>query len=538
MHSQNYEDPLYEDRGGYGYDQHTGDPQADLELERQRQYTSMVPEPVQSFIKYFQTAINEQNLFEIENNYENNWNRLTERMFRAEPWPEAESIAAIVNNDPLFLILYKELYYRHIYARISSGPDQQQRFKSYSNYCDLFNYILNADMPVPLQLPDQWLWDIIDEFIYQYQSYCQYRSKLIKKTAEEIDVLRGNPKIWNVHSVLNVLHSLVDKSKINEQLVAYNNGESQEKILEIAGPFGRSPLYKMLGYFSLIGLLRLHSLLGDYHQGLSIMKNIDIFKKNTVMARVPECQISAYYYVGFSYFIMKRYQDAILTFSQILTYIQRTKNSLVSRASQFKNDMISKMTDQMYNLLAMCVTLYPIRIDESLSHQMKEKTGQEKLLRMQHGDKVAFEESFTFACPKFVSPISPNYDAGPINFHKEPMLHQLKVFMEEIDQQAQLPTIRSYLKLYSTLHISKLASFLNITESELRSQLMCLKHKMKNAQSAVVPFSEDTQPEVDFYIDEDMIIIADTKIERGYANYFIEQIQNFEKLNKHVVALK
>ena len=31
-------------------------------------------------------------------------------------------------------------------------------------------------------------------------------------------------QIWNVHSVLNVLHSLVDKSNINRQLEVYTSG--------------------------------------------------------------------------------------------------------------------------------------------------------------------------------------------------------------------------------------------------------------------------------------------------------------------------
>jgi translation initiation factor 3 subunit L len=31
----------------------------------------------------------------------------------------------------------------------------------------LFNYILSPDKPVVLDLPNQWLWEIIDEFIYQ-----------------------------------------------------------------------------------------------------------------------------------------------------------------------------------------------------------------------------------------------------------------------------------------------------------------------------------------------------------------------------------
>ena len=43
------------------------------------------------------------------------------------------------------------------------------RFDSYYNYCKLFNNILSADTPVNLELPNQWLWEIIDEFIYQFQ---------------------------------------------------------------------------------------------------------------------------------------------------------------------------------------------------------------------------------------------------------------------------------------------------------------------------------------------------------------------------------
>ena len=37
-------------------------------------------------------------------------------------------------------------------------------------------------------------------------------------SAEELDFIRQNPTLWNIHSVLNVLYSLVDKSNINLQL--------------------------------------------------------------------------------------------------------------------------------------------------------------------------------------------------------------------------------------------------------------------------------------------------------------------------------
>ena len=47
------------------------------------------------------------------------------------------------------------------------GPSLEQRFESYRNYVKLFNAILSAEKPLELELPIQWLWDIIDEFIYQ-----------------------------------------------------------------------------------------------------------------------------------------------------------------------------------------------------------------------------------------------------------------------------------------------------------------------------------------------------------------------------------
>ena len=71
---------------------------------------------------------------------------------------------------------------------------------------------------------------------FSSQAFSQFRSKLAKKTEDEIETLKRNPKVggkasrenrnpkttafqvWNVHSVLNVLHSLVDKSNINKQL--------------------------------------------------------------------------------------------------------------------------------------------------------------------------------------------------------------------------------------------------------------------------------------------------------------------------------
>ena len=55
----------------------------------------------------------------------------------------------------------------------------------------------------------------------------------------------------------------------------------------VSGDFGQNSLYKMLGYFSLIGLLRLHSLLGDYYQALKVLENIDFNKKVWGLGIIP-----------------------------------------------------------------------------------------------------------------------------------------------------------------------------------------------------------------------------------------------------------
>merc|ERR1719312_529041 len=162
-----------------------------------------VPDQVKKFLQYFQDMIKEGNVYEVNNLYENSFPKLTEQFFKASPWPEAEDVAPYVNDDPIFLNLYRELYFRHIYARVQGGPTIEQRFESYQNYCDLFNCILGAETPVVLELPNQWLWEIIDEFIYQFQNFQQFRGKLQKKSEKEMHILRQFPRTWDALQVLN-----------------------------------------------------------------------------------------------------------------------------------------------------------------------------------------------------------------------------------------------------------------------------------------------------------------------------------------------
>ena len=170
----------------------------------------------------------------------------------------------------------------------------------------------DSEGPVQLELPEQWLWDIIDEFIYQYQVFCTWRSKVKSKTDDELQMLaEGGPvstlsiasahrSPWNIGLELlqRPQRPILSHAEIQNQRVyrctkrgkiprrnrvsrspSFHSRFSDSVNSEIVGEYGQRPLYRMLGYFSIIGLLRVHVLLGDYTLALKVMENVELNQK-------------------------------------------------------------------------------------------------------------------------------------------------------------------------------------------------------------------------------------------------------------------
>ena len=78
--------------------------------------------------------------------------------------------------------------------------------------------VADANVTFGLDLPDQWLFDMIDEFVYQFQSFCQWRHKTKNRTPEEIARLKQNKDVWHVRNVLITLHELCEKVDIQSVL--------------------------------------------------------------------------------------------------------------------------------------------------------------------------------------------------------------------------------------------------------------------------------------------------------------------------------
>ncbi|CAI5464155.1 unnamed protein product [Closterium sp. Yama58-4] len=484
-----------------------------------------VPDVVKTFVAFLYRHIRENNVYEIHQMYENSFHKLSQRLFSESPWPTAEAIAPVVDHDHVFCLLYRELYFRHVFARLQ--PTLEQRCESWENYCSLFQVVLLGNLNV--QLPNAWLWDMVDEFIYQFQSFCHFRARVKSRTDEENAALKQCGNVWNVYGVLNYLHALVAKSNILAILDDDSDGGAAAMFLATEGydmtGAGGSNVERVLGYLSLVGLLRVHCLLGDYHTGLVKLSPIDVGRPG-VFQRITGCHITAMYYYGFASLMLRRYVDAIRAFNQVLLTLSKAKQY---HESLPQYDQILKKTEQMYALLAICLSLCPNGklLEESVNGQLREKFS-DKIQRMQRGDEAVFDELFSFACPKFVTPAPPVEDGGePVNYNQDAYRLQLKLFLADVRSQLALPGLRSALSLYSAISLPRLSTFLDVSETTLRTALITLRHKntVVEADGSVLPNAE-----LDFYIDDDLVQVVDRKTTRRFGDYFIKHILKFDEL--------
>lgn len=491
-----------------------------------------VPDAVDHFLGKLLQALKDRNIPEIHMLYEDTYNKLTSDLFKTRRWPSVASVSSQVSDEPLFLILYTELYYRHVYAKLQ--PSLTDRKESWENYCKLLDLLVSdlqeEDTP-SVALPAQWIWDILDEFVYHYQTYCTFRSKAIRTGKEnELRVFRENQDVNKTTKVLTYLTQLVRYSKVEAYLANKEGG---------TGSAFTDETTRLIGYFSLMQLLRMHSLLGDYHLAMKTIQCIDLHEEVPLFYKIPSVHVTLYYYMGFAYLMMRRYTDSIRTFSDILVFLSKTSGV---NQSSYQFEAMVKKQEQMYALLLLALALNPRPIDESLEKTLRDKHG-DKQARLQAGEPLCFEELFNFACPKFVSAAPPNWES--VEGMKTPEVdslcreahnRQLVLFLKEMKEQQKLPKIGSYMKLYTAIETGKLAQLCEMDSIALRDQLMCVMHKtcQKVRSHGAAPLDGVPQhsSEVEFYLDGEMVHINAYREEREHNDIFLEQILKFQELQK------
>jgi translation initiation factor 3 subunit L len=120
-------------------------------------------------------------------------------------------------------------------------------------------------------------------------------------------------------------------------------------------------------------------------------------------------------------------------------------------------------------------------------------------------------------------------------------MYQLSILTKEVSAQKMVSTLQSYLKLYTSMPVEKLARFVDLKEDELLQHLYTYKHKMTNivhTHGSPLNGSLVCRPELDFYIDRDMIYIADTKVAARFGDFFVRNIQKFDELTETLKHIK
>lgn len=409
-----------------------------------------------------------------------------------------------------------------------------------------------------------WAFDILHEFVYQFQGFCQFRTQTAAHAAkaasgsgkpapshvmDSLDLLSKNRDAWAVETVLFYLHRLI--------AVGTPSASSTKAI---------APAYRHLAIFASVALSRLECLLGDYRASLNayakLYQNSD---SEEIVDSVFPAKLSLAYHAGISYLMLRRYKDATNVLGNICSVLQRGfKTGQLRKLAG--SDQFTKLFDRMIALLAILTHICPTasKLDDSLNRIIRDKHSSQ-LSKIEAGEE-GYEEIFMFSCPKFISPSVPDYasinnlsanaagkdGAAATITHAGQDAYRLQInqFMLEMSQQQSLRKLRSYMKLYTSIGVSKLAGFNDTAEDDFLARLACCKHKMRQlemnntassssdgaqiegaATDSTREEKSNTALDIHYYIVGDMVHVDEAEKQRRFENYFMRGI----KVNSEII---
>lgn len=518
------------------------------------------------FIEELRTGLFNRNLALVSDLYQRRFMEITKRSNIQWPSPEAvrsdlykQDLSKLPPNDSIFIALYGDLYYRREHQK--NNIEFKTRSESWGNYCNFFINLVEAKEPLNIGIPPEWQWDIVDELVYQFHDF-RRRSDLDQfKTPDNCP--------WIAASALNVLARMVRKSQIQEQLEFYATGKGLNP--KDMDPCARHPMYKMLGYFCLIGLLRFHCILGDFNEAMKSIRNVEQGRKHLfTYGGVPACQVTTYYHVGFCHMMSRRYAEAINTFQLILQYNDRIERESRGRWLTYMSQYLYKTVDKIKSLLLICTLIHPTeQLDDAVLMQLKDRNS-ETLKNFSSWDiekkAECIAKLFGSAAVRVVEPVASPIELRDADYN----VHLTSVFMDDVKRYLQLPVLHEYLKLYRSLPLSRLNILMgqrkrvrfegDVTDLELvllnykyrytrwekveqladelyscEGDELSVKEMKALAQPNVLPIGDSSsRPEVDFYIHGNMIHIADMKVSQNHGDHFIRNIQKLFELTRDI----
>lgn len=481
------------------------------------------------FLLRLHDSLYHSNADAIKTLYEHDLNVITERYFKSSRWPAITDVAGFYSQSGrlhnLIMALYSEIYYRHVF--FLGDVTFEDRIDSWDKYLKLLNYFIGEvekedkeDGIANLVIPASWVWDMLDEFVYQLQDACRWRSRLSRSEGANYDDDTRVHAIWKVPTVLEMLHRLA----ANPHFVDVPH-PTQRDGLENAG------LGYQLGYFASISLLRLHVLLGDYYTSVEMVSPLDLSIK-CLYWKAPSYYVSLFYHLGFAYMMLRRYSDCIKVLSQLLIFLTKQRSYAVTQS--YLQSTLTKQTEKMYLILILCHATTKIKLDESIIQTIKEQYAN-RFYQLQGDNEEAFRDAFLKCCPKFIdaanSSVTANEDEADITGStlNEPLQRQLNMFLKEVANQRRVDEIYSFAKLYHNINLEKLAALMKIGDDKelVRSYILSVKHQTRqfvSSSRAVDLIPATSEADIDLYIDQNILYIKSKQNEKLYVDYFLQQI--------------
>jgi translation initiation factor 3 subunit L len=500
--------------------------------------------------------------------YESTLPDLSSKYFGSTPWPSVSSIAQECNGDPLFLAVYRELTHRH-WHNLSHRPSLELRLEGWDVYRELFDEILDATDN--LYLLPVWVFEIMHEFVYQYQGFCQIHS-IVYSTAiknglldadlrptgievsnkqlnlqENLLCLKNNQDAWDTEAVFSYLHRLIAKGFPSSSSVA------------------EQPVHTYFAIFGSIALSRLECLLGDFTGCLRALDKIhrvadtQVIKEYSpdtdaptssssenqtvaqVLGSVFAARLSLTYHAGIAYLMLRRYKDASMVLAEIAGALQRGfKSGNLRHQAGF--DQFNKQYDRILSLLAILQQVCPgmRHVEEAVMRVVREK----------HGSKIETTSSYEewFQSPKFISAdyhVSVATDATSSSSNTITTMHrqQVEIFNKEMSLVPK--KLRSYLKLYTALPVAKLAKFHDLSPEAFLPLLLSYKARMRQRESSDEVDREAYDSggtwrsalDIHFYVETDIVLVDEAEKQRRFEQYFLSQINQTLEIQQAANAI-
>ncbi|CDJ60071.1 eukaryotic translation initiation factor 3 subunit 6 interacting protein, putative [Eimeria maxima] len=393
----------------------------------------------------------------------------------------------------LIITLYKELYYRHLFLRCPELATWEHRRDSWNNYALLVEYLADTSCAKDretLTLPVQWLWDMLDEFVYQFQEssrWIQRRCKTLADTTDRKKLLAeleaGDLDVWPAARVFELLQKIVQQSGIKEHLLQQQQQQQQQRSDAAAAAKAiEDELGLQLGYFALILQLKLHVQVGLFYLGVCSVSLIELTPKSFYW-RVPVAHFSFVFHLGFAYMMLRRYQDAIRIMSQAVLSLSRQRGQILGVHTPQNTSSLNRCADRLLILLLLSSKLSGIKLDDSIHQTIKERHS-DKYYKLQQDTEEAYCELFTWGAPRFIDPAAPpTYDDAAfdrfVSGKSEIRVQVCKLFLKDVESRRRVNTINSFTKLYHNIPLAKLGRLMGDGseegENNIRNGLMCVK---------------------------------------------------------------